>query len=351
MDLASAGNDQNFDEYKNDLLSEIERSRDQLDEITNMIEQSQIELDKLVERNASISGHLQHVKSQIDVIPRPDIRTAYNAAMDAQQRLSVMRGQIEKLQCEKQYIESYISFLDKTNDNFYRDGDSSGRKSSQSGTDILEMVISSQEAVRQRLSRQMHDGPAQALSNFIVQAEIAARLFEIDAGKAREELSNLKAAAMSTFQKVRVFIFELRPMMLDDLGLFPTIRRYVDNYKEEVPHDVTFSIKGQERRLEAYLEVMIFRALQELLGNAARHNSEKVEIDVKVLIEDSWIRVSVSDTGKGFDPIKLDQSDGLGLKLIKERVELLGGNMDIESAIGQGTKITFKVPSLEVKQS
>lgn len=350
MDLASAGNDQGFDEYKNDLLSEIERSRDQLEEITNMIEQSQFELDKLVERNASISGHLQHVKSQIDVIPRPDIRTAYNAAMDAQQRLSVMRGQIDKLQCEKEYIESYISFLDKTNNNFYRDGDGGGgRKSSQSGTDILEMVISSQEAVRQRLSRQMHDGPAQALSNFIVQAEIAARLFEIDAGKAREELSNLKSSAMSTFQKVRVFIFELRPMMLDDLGLFPTIRRYVDNFKEEVSHDVTLSIKGQERRLEAYLEVMIFRALQELLGNAARHNSEKTEIDVKVMIEDSWIRVTVSDTGKGFDPLKLDQSEGLGLKLIKERVELLGGNMEIESAVGQGTKISFKVPSLEVK--
>jgi two-component system sensor histidine kinase DegS len=350
MDLASAGNNQHFDEYKNDLLSEIERSHDQLDEITNMIEQSQIELDKLVERNASISGHLQHIKSQIDVIPRPDIRTAYNAAMDAQQRLSVMRGQIDKLQCEKEYIGSYIKFLEKTNNHFYRDGEGGGRKSSQSGTDILEMVISSQEAVRQRLSRQMHDGPAQALSNFIVQAEIAARLFEIDAGKAREELANLKASAMSTFQKVRVFIFELRPMMLDDLGLFPTIRRYVDNFKEEIPHDVTLSIKGQERRLEAYLEVMIFRALQELLGNAARHNSEKMEIDVKVMIEDSWIRVSVTDTGKGFDPAKLDKSEGLGLKLIKERAELLGGNMDIESAVGQGTKITFKVPSLEVKQ-
>ncbi len=350
MDLASAVTDQNFDEYKSELLSEIERSRNKLDEISNMIEQSQIELNKLVERNASISGHLQHVKSQIDVIPRPDIRTAYNAAMDAQQRLMVMRGQLEKLQCERDQIQQYMKFLEKTNQNFYRDGENNNRKSSQSGKDVLEMVISSQEAVRQRLSRQMHDGPAQALSNFIVQAEIAGRLFEIDAGRARDELSNLKAAALSTFQKVRIFIFELRPMMLDDLGLFPTIKRYVDNFKEEISHDVTLSIKGQERRLEPYLEVMIFRALQELLGNAARHNNEKVDIDVKILIEDNWIKVSVSDTGKGFDPSKLDKSEGLGLKLIKERVELLGGNMDFESAIGQGTKITFKVPCLEMKK-
>jgi two-component system, NarL family, sensor histidine kinase DegS len=349
MSLSSAANNQNVDEYKNELLSEIERSRSQLHEITNMIDQSQIELNKLVERNASISGHLQHVKSQIDVIPRPDIRTAYNAAMDSQQRLMVMRGQLEKLQSEREYIDKFIKFLEKTNQNFYRDSEGGGRKSSQSGADVLEMVISSQEAVRLRLSRQMHDGPAQALSNFIVQAEIAGRLFEIDAGRAREELANLKASAMNTFQKVRIFIFELRPMMLDDLGLFPTIRRYVDNFKEEISHDVTLSIKGQERRLEPYLEVMIFRAIQELLGNAARHNSEKTDIDVKILIEDNWIRVTVSDTGKGFDPAKIEKSEGLGLKLIKERTDLLGGNMEIESAVGQGTKVNFKVPCLEVK--
>jgi two-component system sensor histidine kinase DegS len=350
MDLASAVTDQNFDEYKSELLSEIERSRNKFEEISNMIEQSQIELNKLVERNASISEHLQHVKSQIDVIPRPDIRTAYNAAMDAQQRLMVMRGQLDKLQCERDQIQKYTDFLEKTNQNFYRDGEGKKKRSSQSGKDVLEMVISSQEAVRQRLSRQMHDGPAQALSNFIVQAEIAGRLFEIDASRARDELANLKAAAMSTFQKVRIFIFELRPMMLDDLGLFPTIRRYVDNFKEEIAHDVTLSIKGQERRLESYLEVMIFRAVQELLGNAARHNSEKVDIDIKILIEDNWVRVTVSDTGKGFDTSRLEKSEGLGLKLIKERVELLGGNMDFESAIGQGTKITFRVPCLEMKK-
>ena len=97
----------------------------------------------------------------------------------------------------------------------------------------METVINSQEAVRQRLSRQMHDGPAQTLSNFIVQTEIAARLFDLDPKRAREELDNLKLVAMQAFQKMRSFIFELRPMMLDDLGLFPTLKRYVDSFKEQ----------------------------------------------------------------------------------------------------------------------
>ena len=101
------------------------------------------------------------------------------------------------------------------------------------------MLVNVQEAERQRLSRQMHDGPAQALSNFILQTEIAMRLLDVDPVQARSELGNLKVAAMSTFQKVRNFIFELRPMMLDDLGLAPTIRRYADMFKEQAGVEVS----------------------------------------------------------------------------------------------------------------
>ena len=87
------------------------------------------------------------------------------------------------------------------------------------------MIVTAQAAERQRLSRQMHDGPAQALSNFILQTEIAMRLLDVDPAQAREELGNLKTSAMGTFQKVLNFIFELRTMMLDDLGLITTLRR------------------------------------------------------------------------------------------------------------------------------
>jgi two-component system sensor histidine kinase DegS len=149
--------------------------------------------------------------------------------------------------------------------------------------DGIEMIVNAQEAERQRLSRQMHDGPAQALSNFILQTEIAMRLLDADPARAKEELGNLKIAAMNTFQKVRNFIFELRPMMLDDLGLVPTIRKYVDAFKEQTGLDVSLNVTGTERRLEPYIEVMLFRAIQELLGNAARHSQAtmiKVQLDM-----------------------------------------------------------------------
>jgi two-component system sensor histidine kinase DegS len=170
------------------------------------------------------------------------------------------------------------------------------------------------------------------------------RLMDVDTTQAREELNNLKASAMGTFQKVRNFIFELRPMMLDDLGLAPTVRRYADAFKEQAGLDVSMTVTGHERRLEPYLEVMLFRAIQELLGNAARHSQATL---VKVILDlgEDRVRVSVDDNGKGFDQDAIQHSNSLGLKLIRERTEMLGGSFEIDSAIGKGARILFAVPA------
>lgn len=267
---------------------------------------------------------------------------AYDSALDAQQRLFVMRGQLEKLQSDKNHLEKYKIALGHVGRAADTENSSAteGGKAPASG---IEMIVNAQEAERQRLSRQMHDGPAQAMSNFILQTEIAMRLLDVDAAQAKEELANLKAAAMGTFQKVRNFIFELRPMMLDDLGLVPTVRKYAEAFKEQTGLDVGLTITGSEHRLEPYLEVMIFRAVQELLGNAARHSQATM---VKILLDigNEMIRVSVDDNGKGFDPESVLSGKSLGLKLIRERAEMLGGAFDIDSAAGKGTRISFSIP-------
>jgi two-component system sensor histidine kinase DegS len=248
------------------------------------------------------------------------------------------------LQSEKSHLERFKSTLERARVT----AGSASPVATVAGTRgplaSVEMLVNAQETERQRLSRQMHDGPAQALSNFILQTEIAMRLMDVDATQAREELNNLKASAMGTFQKVRNFIFELRPMMLDDLGLAPTIRRYADAFKEQAGLDVSVTVTGHERRLEPYLEVMLFRAIQELLGNAARHSQATL---VKVILDlgEDRVRVSVDDNGKGFDPDAIQHGNNLGLKLIRERTEMLGGSFEIDSAIGKGARILFAVPA------
>jgi two-component system sensor histidine kinase DegS len=328
-----------------DLQAELDEATRSLREVTLMIEQSQGEVSKLTQRNAAITTHLQQVVGQLDKLPPQEIRNAYDSALDAQQRLFVMRGQLEKLQNERSHLERFKSTLERMRDQ------SSGASASapsignaKSPLASVEMLVNAQETERQRLSRQMHDGPAQALSNFILQTEIAMRLLEIDAGQARDELNSLKTSAMGTFQKVRNFIFELRPMMLDDLGLVPTVRRYADAFKEQAGLDVSVTVTGNERRLAPYLEVMLFRAIQELLGNTARH-SQATQVKVLVDMGDDRVRVSVDDNGKGFDADAVLQGTSLGLKLIRERSEMLGGSFEVDSSIGKGSRVSFTVPA------
>lgn len=328
-----------------DLQAELNETEKALREITLMIEQSQGEVSKLSQRNAAITTHLQQVQSQLDRMPPQEIRNAYDSALDAQQRLLVMRGQLEKLQNEKSHLERFKSTLEQASEG-HRSASASGSSNTAAKNPLasVEMLVNAQETERQRLSRQIHDGPAQALSNFILQTEIAMRLMDVDTAQARDELNNLKTSAMGTFQKVRNFIFELRPMMLDDLGLVPTVRRYSDAFKEQSGLDINVSVTGSERRLEPYLEVMLFRAIQELLGNAARH-SQATSVKIMLDLGEDRVRVSVDDNGRGFDPDTIQQSNSLGLKLIRERAEMLGGNFEVDSSIGKGARISFAVPA------
>lgn len=325
-----------------DAQAELVDTQRALREISLMIEQSRSELTKLAQRNASIATHLQQVQGKIEQTPSQEVRMAYEAALDAQQRLFVMRGQLDKLQSDKDHLERYKKALEHLG--------SPGSTSTGSAPALrkgpvaeIEMAVNAQEAERQRLSRQMHDGPAQAMANFILQTEIAMRLFDADPQQAKDELASLKSAALGTFQKLRNFIFELRPMMLDDLGLSPTVRKYVDAFKEQTGIDVSVTVTGTERRLEPYLEVMIFRAIQELLGNAARHSQASM-IKMQVDMGNDAIRVSVDDNGRGFDPDAARGNSSLGLRLIRERVEMLGGTFDVDTAVGKGARIVFTIP-------
>ncbi len=127
-------------------------------------------------------------------------------------------------------------------------------------------------------------------------------------------------------------------------GWVSTIKRYADTFKEQTGLEVSVTVTGQERRLESYVEVMIFRALQEMLGNAARHSQASL---VKIMIDmsDTLVKVTVDDNGKGFNPEVLQQGNSLGINLIRDRVEMLGGSFELDSGIGKGTRITFSIPA------
>jgi two-component system sensor histidine kinase DegS len=339
----------NWDAFIEEIQTELEQTRREIDETGLMIEQSQLEVGKLARRNSSVTAHLQQLQDQFNTAPRDDIRVAYDAALESQQRLFVMRGQLEKLQSDQTQLQRYLALLERVQQPFKSGVDGtigSYGVGSTSTVEKLETVMQAQEDERRRLSRQIHDGPAQALSNFILQTEIAIRLFDIDQEKARQELLNLKMSATSTFQQLREFIAELRPMMLDDLGLVPTLKRYVESYAKTAGAEMRLTVSGTKQRLEPYQEVMIFRAVQELLANATRHGHAS-QVNIQLDISEQIVKVSVEDNGNGFDLVKLEEHKGVGLNAIKNRVEMSGGKIDLDSAIGQGTRIHFRIPVIK----
>ena len=332
------------EQMQENIAEQLVTARQKYQEIVMLHEQSELEVNKLTQRNATSTANLQRAQSQFERIPREEIRSAYDAALDAQQRLFVLRGQVDKLRGDKDHLQHEIELLEMIENILSQEPVSiKDPKSGSATVELLEMLIQAQEAERLRLSRQMHDGPAQALSNLILETEIAMRLFDINKEQAYQELGTLRDSASKTFQQIRDFIFELRPMMLDDLGLIPTVKKYAEAIQDTSGNSVKFGVTGTERRMESYLEVMIFRAIQELLRNALNH-SQANQITVEMDVGDSFVMVLVEDDGKGFEIQNLEQEQGMGLKLIKERVEMISGEFDLASQIGEGTRVSFKVP-------
>jgi two-component system, NarL family, sensor histidine kinase DegS len=336
------------DEYQERLLADYEATKANLTEVSATLNQSQNELNRLMQIKANVTAQLQQLSGDSDSVSKADIRSAFNSAMDAQQRLLVMRGQLDKLQEQKNALQKYQALLESILEYLHNGQTKTNAvKDNTDKVSMLEMLITSQESERQKLSRQMHDGPAQALSNFIVQSEIATRMYEIDQTKAKEELEKLKLSAMGTFQKIRTYISDLRPMMLDDLGLVPTIKRYVNNMKEQTGVDVNLIVIGTYRRLKPYLEVFVFRAVQELIGNAVKHNQDnvsKIKIDVTITLETNLVKAEIKDNGKGIKQSEMQSTGGLGLKLIRERSQLLGGSLEVVSSESEGTQVTLLIP-------
>ncbi len=352
---------------KGDLLSEIDAEYQQIQarirENQQLIVQTQLEVDRMRERNVAISAQLSRVESNFDTIPRPDIKTAYDNALDAKTRLLSMQGQLDKLkgnQEELQYIEQLLGRLlgmlrgvqpeQLTESGAMAGGRRAGAFAANGGlsTQAIISMVEAQEEERQRLARQMHDGPAQSLTNFILQAEICQRLFDRDPARAAEELGNLKTSASETFLKVRDFIFDLRPMMLDDLGLVPTTRRYVEAFQDKTNIEAKLNILGDDHRLPGHIEVMMFRAIQSIMGYA-RDELDAKSMTIVLDVGTTTVKATIEHDGRSFDPeavLSADSSeDASGLRTLRDRIELVGGALEVQSSEDEISRYVITLPA------
>lgn len=339
----------NFEEFISQSKEDYEQIQENLQEIDVLVKQSSAEVERLSNRNSELTTWIRQL--DIETAPRDDIKGGYDQLLDTQQRLFTMRGQLEKLQADQRNMEKLSENLVNVL-KFSSDGNfSESATIANSGSEYKEViqVIETEEFARQTLVRKMHDGPASSLSNFILQAEICEKLFDSDPDRARIELNSLKNDAAQTFGKVKDFIFDLRPMMLDDLGVIPTLRSWTSSLEGKSGVDLSLTTTGTEQRLESHIEVTIFRSVQELVNNAMAHG-QATQIKIFLDITPSLVKCAVEDNGHGFDvedALKSDSGFG-GLKTMKERIAMLDGTLEINSGAGQGTKTDFSIPVITV---
>ncbi|MGE5577405.1 MAG: sensor histidine kinase [Syntrophothermus sp.] len=208
-------------------------------------------------------------------------------------------------------------------------------------------IIMAQEEERKRVSREIHDGPAQAMANVVLHAEICEKLYDSGRPGLKEELTLLKNLVKESLSELRQIIFDLRPMTLDDLGLVPTLHRYLEKYQQAGDFAVVLNIKGREARLGASAEVALFRLVQEALQNVKKH-ARASQVKITLEYSSAQVVVVIEDNGVGFDVAKIRREaagkESFGLLSMRERVELLNGSFQIKAAPSSGTRIVASIP-------
>ena len=208
---------------------------------------------------------------------------------------------------------------------------------------LYEKVLTAQEDERRRIARELHDETSQSLAVLVMGLDAAAAA--IRAGQT-PRLDEVKALAVRTIEEVHRLILDLRPSVLDDLGLLSAIRWYGERYLQPRGISVRCEFEKLEPRLPPVAETAVFRVCQEAMTNIARHAQAETVL-VQARVEGGALVVEIEDDGRGFDPAEVARRPGrphFGLLGIRERVELLGGRLTIDSAPGRGTRLRVEVP-------
>ncbi|GGB43604.1 sensor histidine kinase [Fictibacillus barbaricus] len=335
------------------LHREMELVKQQVIEVIHKSDRTE-EYAKLARtRLAEVSKHFQKYSES-------DIRDAYENANKYQIELSIIRQTEKQLREKRDELERRIGALNDTVQKAeslagqisvvlnYLNGDlrkiNELVQNAQQKQEFGLQIIEAQEEERKRVSREIHDGPAQLMANVLIRSELLEKIFvEKGTEAARAEIKDLRVMVRNSLKEVRRIIYDLRPMALDDLGIVPTLDKYLRNVKESTGIEVELHALGQTRRFPNKMEIAIFRLVQESVSNAVKHSDAKL-IEVKLEFTQKFISLYIRDDGKGFDMAQPAKSNSFGMMGMRERVELLEGTLKVKSRLNFGTSVYIQIP-------
>ena len=352
---------------KNEIFAIGEHSRLEFETLFDELEQVRQQVlfvidegDKL-ERQARLSRkYLSEVSKHFNTYSEEQVLNAYEKAHALQVDLKINRQLEKQLRARRDDLERRLIGLKHTIDRAERLVSQISIVKNYLSSDLAQIgemlqdakrhqefgfkIIEAQEEERKRLSREIHDGPAQMMANVMMRSDLIDRIFrERGADEALNEIREMKKMVRNALYEVRRIIYDLRPMALDDLGLVPTLRKYLQTIEEYAKTTkISFMSIGKEIRLPSKLEIALFRLIQESVQNTLKH-AEADLVTVKLEIRNDMATAIIKDNGKGFNH-ELKKDGSLGLLGMRERVELLDGSITFDSIIGKGTVVMINIP-------
>lgn len=369
-----------LDKIINETLMHIERSQEQIydiaensrkeykniqnelaaikSDVAEMIDR----VDQLTAKEKKARVHLAEVSKNFKRYNEDNIKDAYEKAQKLQLALATLRGKEQLLRYKRDNLEQslrrmqdvlekaenmmshlgvVLKYLGNNMENLF-----SKLKEIRQIQQLGISIIKAQEEERKRVAREIHDGPAQLLANIVMRAEYILKLMEVEPHNVKGELIRLQELVRQSLQDVRKIIFDLRPMVLDDLGLVPALHRYIDDYKKQFKINIEFVFFGKQERLSPTVEVALFRVIQEALNNVKKH-ARANQVMVKMEQLSNKIAVLIRDDGGGFNIDSIAKSKNrecYGLINMRERTQIMHGEFKITSSPGKGTVITIVIP-------
>ncbi|WP_126428744.1 sensor histidine kinase [Brevibacillus marinus] len=336
------------------LVQEIQEVREKIGEVIDQV-------DGLELKYRQARARLMLVSKNFHQYTEDDIRVAYEEAHALQIDLLLAREQEKNLRKRRDDLEKRVRNLSETIKKAetlmtqisvvlgYLQGDLGQVEELLATAKQHQMmglrIIQAQEEERKRVAREIHDGPAQSMANVVLRADLVEKMLKSEqAAEALRELQGLKEMVRLSLADVRRIIFNLRPMALDDLGLVPTLQKYIQTFEEQTTLQVELVVFGKEQALDSSFKAGLFRLVQECLTNVAKHARARF-VQVKLEFQPDVLYLVVKDDGVGFSVEQAQRSGkSFGLLGMRERTQLLEGKMEITSAPHEGTKVFFQIP-------
>ena len=375
IDTIEDNKTQIFDIYQN-TRNEVDDARTRLAELKKRVAESIERVDALAADEQKAKQRLAAVSRNFTEHTEDEIRETYEAVSIIQINLAIEREKEQTMRVERDKLEIRLRYLHNVVARAEHMALSIGSVLSYLSTQVSGVlwkieavqkdkfvgarIIKATEEERYRISREIHDGPAQDLANMLFTTTITERLMDKDMEEAKKTLVELREEIRRCLTGVRQIIFDMRPMALDDLGLPQAVEQLIRLFGERGKLQGTFSLEGEYYTLPKHVEIAIFRIVQEALNNVV-HHAKTNKVRVRMHYTSQALTVLIADDGVGFDPSRLTEEpeepdDALDMETqrrlrgrhfgvigMEERAKIIGAAIQILSEPGKGTKVHLRV--------